>query len=713
MARPRNSRSPSPTGSQHSARRNRKDDDRRDRGRRDDPRDHRRRSRSPADVRRDAGYHDSKDNSDKYGTQRRHRDRDRNRERDRDRDRDRDRERDDYRRRDRSLDRRDDDYYHSGRRDGGGGGQRDRRRYRDRDRDRDRSPVRRRPRSREPDRDRNRRDDSNDRARGRREGTADSRPRSRGDDGRQRGPRQQLDGARAKDAEVRPILSTIRADLVANTPPQPAKSMPTQEKSEADKKAERLAKLEAWKKKHEQKQRMEIDANPSCSCLLLVVLVVFVCGSLVGVVFPSLATSGVASPTTPQTGADASPAVAYAGKFDPKAIAKKAAPRHHSPARLGSIKGHPTEKIPAPAEAAASSGQSSSARIDRRIPAYHRTASALPQGKPISGFGFHKAGAEQGIGPAKRKLDLDDEETSKRKLAKLPDIALEDANNTPYDNQDEEDDDDSDGDNFAGTEEEAAAAARAAHERREERILQQSMAMQTDEAGETATTPVTNGTAEAAPVAAPAPEAEAEPEPEAMEVDEEAVDPLDAFMAGLDDPAAGRGAGSFKKINGKKNPAPETYFSDDEDFFSKSKEDGDAGSILAMAAKRKKKDIPAIDYSKIDLQPIRKNFWIEPHELNELTEAEVTELRNDLDGIKVSGKDVPKPVQKWSHCGLTRPILDTVDRLGYEKPTPIQMQALPVIMSGRDVIGVAKTGSGKTMAFLLPMFRHIKDQEPV
>src|SRR3569833_1751457 len=161
------------------------------------------------------------------------------------------------------------------------------------------------------------------------------------------------------------------------------------------------------------------------------------------------------------------------------------------------------------------------------------------------------------------------------------------------------------------------------------------------------------------------------------------------------------------------NPAPETFFSDDEDFFSKSKEDGDAGSILAMAAKRKKKDFPAIDYSKIDLQPIRKNFWIEPHELNELTEAEVTELRNDLDGIKVSGKDVPKPVQKWSHCGLTRPILDTVDRLGYEKPTPIQMQALPVIMSGRDVIGVAKTGSGKTMAFLLPMFRHIKDQDPV
>ena len=49
-------------------------------------------------------------------------------------------------------------------------------------------------------------------------------------------------------------------------------------------------------------------------------------------------------------------------------------------------------------------------------------------------------------------------------------------------------------------------------------------------------------------------------------------------------------------------------------------------------------------------------------------------------------------------------------RHGFEKPTPIQAQAIPAIMSGRDLIGIAKTGSGKTLAFLLPMFRHILDQ---
>lgn len=56
---------------------------------------------------------------------------------------------------------------------------------------------------------------------------------------------------------------------------------------------------------------------------------------------------------------------------------------------------------------------------------------------------------------------------------------------------------------------------------------------------------------------------------------------------------------------------------------------------------------------------------------------------------------------------------DVIRKLGYAQPTPIQAQAVPAIMSGRDIIGVAKTGSGKTIAFLLPLFRHIKDQRPI
>lgn len=57
--------------------------------------------------------------------------------------------------------------------------------------------------------------------------------------------------------------------------------------------------------------------------------------------------------------------------------------------------------------------------------------------------------------------------------------------------------------------------------------------------------------------------------------------------------------------------------------------------------------------------------------------------------------------------------IEVIKGLGYTAPTSIQSQAIPAIMSGRDIIGVAKTGSGKTMAFIAPMFRHIKDQRPI
>lgn len=53
--------------------------------------------------------------------------------------------------------------------------------------------------------------------------------------------------------------------------------------------------------------------------------------------------------------------------------------------------------------------------------------------------------------------------------------------------------------------------------------------------------------------------------------------------------------------------------------------------------------------------------------------------------------------------GLRKPITDALEELGYETPSPIQTQAIPAIMDGRDVIGLAQTGTGKTAAFTLPL----------
>lgn len=96
-----------------------------------------------------------------------------------------------------------------------------------------------------------------------------------------------------------------------------------------------------------------------------------------------------------------------------------------------------------------------------------------------------------------------------------------------------------------------------------------------------------------------------------------------------------------------------------------------------------------------------------------MTPEEVELYKEELEGIRVKGKNCPKPIKSWAQCGVSKKELDVLRKLGYEKPTPIQCQAIPAIMSGRDLIGIAKTGSGKTIAFLLPMFRHILDQPPL
>ncbi len=58
---------------------------------------------------------------------------------------------------------------------------------------------------------------------------------------------------------------------------------------------------------------------------------------------------------------------------------------------------------------------------------------------------------------------------------------------------------------------------------------------------------------------------------------------------------------------------------------------------------------------------------------------------------------------KFSELGLSEKVLNAVDASGYDTPTPIQAQAIPYALQGRDVLGIAQTGTGKTAAFTLPM----------
>src|SRR5580698_4635447 len=61
----------------------------------------------------------------------------------------------------------------------------------------------------------------------------------------------------------------------------------------------------------------------------------------------------------------------------------------------------------------------------------------------------------------------------------------------------------------------------------------------------------------------------------------------------------------------------------------------------------------------------------------------------------------------FSDLNLNKPLLDALDDLGFQTPTSIQQKVFSVIMSGRDVCGIAQTGTGKTFAYLLPCLRQL------
>uniref|UniRef100_A0A8C7JUC4 Probable ATP-dependent RNA helicase DDX46 n=1 Tax=Oncorhynchus kisutch TaxID=8019 RepID=A0A8C7JUC4_ONCKI len=226
-----------------------------------------------------------------------------------------------------------------------------------------------------------------------------------------------------------------------------------------------------------------------------------------------------------------------------------------------------------------------------------------------------------------------------------------------------------------------------------------------------------------------------EEEPEEGEEAEDELDTLDAYMEEVKEEVKKFNMGPQSKGNDKKGGVnvskvvtvcktkrgPNVHkkkgelMENDQDAmeYSSEEEEVDLATALTGYQTKQRKVLEPVDHQKIEYEPYRKDFYVEVPELAKMSPEEVNVHRLDLEGIAVKGKGCPKPIKSWVQCGTSMKILSALKRHSYEKPTPIQAQAIPAIMSGRDLIGIAKTGSGKTIAFLLPMYRHIMDQRPL
>jgi len=83
----------------------------------------------------------------------------------------------------------------------------------------------------------------------------------------------------------------------------------------------------------------------------------------------------------------------------------------------------------------------------------------------------------------------------------------------------------------------------------------------------------------------------------------------------------------------------------------------------------------------------------------------------------LEGSRLPGPIfqetaisTSFESLGLSAELLRAVAEQGYTEPTPIQAQAIPVVLSGRDLLGAAQTGTGKTAGFALPILQKLAAQ---
>jgi ATP-dependent RNA helicase DDX5/DBP2 len=109
------------------------------------------------------------------------------------------------------------------------------------------------------------------------------------------------------------------------------------------------------------------------------------------------------------------------------------------------------------------------------------------------------------------------------------------------------------------------------------------------------------------------------------------------------------------------------------------------------------------------LPRFEKSFYKEADTVRARTTAEVDAFRAEKQ-MRVQGSDVPKPVTTFDEAGFPSYVMNEVKAQGFSAPTAIQAQGWPMALSGRDVVGIAETGSGKTLTYCLPAIVHINAQ---
>ncbi|UKJ90266.1 RNA helicase [Theileria orientalis] len=117
---------------------------------------------------------------------------------------------------------------------------------------------------------------------------------------------------------------------------------------------------------------------------------------------------------------------------------------------------------------------------------------------------------------------------------------------------------------------------------------------------------------------------------------------------------------------------------------------------------------PTLKSTEISTREHIKDIYIVDEEVSKMSLEECVVYKKKLN-IETFGTRVPKPISSFLHLSSSVPkaILNRIEKMGYFEPTPVQCQAIPCILQGRNTIILSETGSGKTVSYLIPVVAQI------
>lgn len=116
-----------------------------------------------------------------------------------------------------------------------------------------------------------------------------------------------------------------------------------------------------------------------------------------------------------------------------------------------------------------------------------------------------------------------------------------------------------------------------------------------------------------------------------------------------------------------------------------------------------------VDWSRMQLETFPKTFM---QGIQNLPPDQIQSWRQQ-NNITVEGSSCPAPLRSFAECPFPQSFMEQFQRMGFQGPTPCQAQGWSMALTGKDVVCIAETGSGKTIGFILPALIHIRHQKPL